>query len=306
MKTNLSKISLNLLIAFEALLKERHVTRAAKCLHLSQSAMSNILKQLRVIFQDELFVRGQASRMIPTPKALELAAPIADTVTQISALFREQTPFNPKTAKLTFTLGLSDYAELILLPPLVHYLEKHAPGITIFVKHTNFLPGNKLFENDEIDMTIGVYNEVPKELIARTLFEDKGVCIGWNKNPLLKKPLTGEAFAKATHLIILYSENRAESLSEKYIKNLGYERKAVATVPHTLPAIFSLPNTNLISIVFERVAKKFMKILPLITQPVVVKECTCCEIEMVWHPKNRNNPAHQWLRELLISLTKEI
>lgn len=306
MKTNLSKISLNLLMAFEVLLKERHVTRAAKRLHLSQSAMSNILKQLRVIFQDELLTRGQASRMVPTPRALALAPIITDTVTQISTLFREQLAFDPMTAKHTFTMGLSDYSELVLLPPLVQHLEKHAPGITLEVKHLNFLPDSKLFENDDIDIAIGMYNEIPKDLIARVLFSDGSVCIGWEKNPLLKKPITEEVYAKASHLIILYYSGRSELLSEKCIKELGFERKVVATVPHTLPAIFSLPHTNYICTVLERAAKELIKILPLKMQPTIFKQCTRCEIEMVWHSKNRNNPAHQWLRNLIISLAKKV
>ena len=306
MKTNLSKINLNLLIAFDMLLKERHVTRSAKRLHLSQSAMSNILKQLRRLFQDELFVRGQSSRMIPTPRALELAPAISETVAQVEMLFHEEIPFNPETAKLTFTLALSDYTELMLLPPLVQYLERNAPGITIVVKHTNYLSCSKPFETNEVDMAIGMYEFIPKELIARPVFIDRAVCIGWNKNPLLKKPMSLEAFAQASHLIVLYREDRSELLSEKYIKDLGYERKAIAVVPHTLPAIFSLPNTNLICIVLERAAKKLMKILPLKTQPVTFKQCTRCEIEMVWHAKHRNHPAHRWLRDLIFSLAQKI
>lgn len=306
MKTNLSKINFNLLTALNALLNEQHVTRAAKRLHLSQSAMSNLLKQLRDLFHDELLVRGQASRMIPTPLALSLAPQVADAVEQVQAIFREKTPFNPTTAKITFTLGLSDYTELILLPPLIRYLEKNAPGVTLVVNHVNFLPDSSLFECNEVDLTVGLYNKIPSDLIARTLFTDRSVCIGWEKNPILQKPITGAIFSKASHLIILYYAGRSELYSEKFISDQGLDRHVMATVPHTLPAIFSLSNTNLICIVLERAAKKLTKILPLKMQPVFFKQCTQCEIEMVWHPKNRNHPAHQWLRDTIISLAKKV
>lgn len=306
MKTNLSKINFNLLMALHALLSERHVTRASKRLHLSQSAMSNLLKQLRTLFNDELLVRAQASRMIPTPRALSLVSMVADAVEKVQAIFNEETPFNPKTAKITFTLGLSDYTELILLPPLIQYLEKNAPGITLAINHVNFLPDCKLFEDDEVDLTIGMYNKIPSDLIARTLFTDRSVCIGWNKNPILQKQITGDVFSKAAHLIILYYAGRSELYSEKYIADQGLNRRVMATVPHTLSAMYSLPRTNLICIVLERAAKKLTQILPLKMQPVLFKQCTKCDIEMVWHPKNRNHPAHQWLRDIIISLAKKV
>jgi len=305
MKTNISKINIQLLIAFATLLKVRHVTNAARELNLSQSALSNILKQLRYLFQDQLFVRGQASCMLPTPRALELAADVNTAVQHFQLLFQKQNTFAPKTAIKTFTLGLSDYTELVMLPVLIQYLEKNAPGITLNVRHVNFLTDCKMFENDCVDLTVGSYNAIPKELIARPVYIDRSVCIGWNKNPLLQKPLSGEEFAKAKHLIILYYADRSLLYSEKFIESLGIKRQVVATVPHTLPAIFSLPHTQYISIVYERAAKKLTKQLPLKMQPVIFKQCTRCEIEMVWHPKNRNDPAHTWLRDLIIQLAKK-
>lgn len=306
MKTDLSKINLNLLIAFDALLKERHVTHAANSLNISQSAMSNILKQLRILFKDELFARGQASSMLPTARALELSHLVTEAIEQIKAVFQEQPGFNPKTAKQNFIIGMSDYAELVLLPYLVRFLVKNAPGVSLTIQHVNYLTDSRPFENDALDMSIGMYNKVPKELVSQTIFTDKFVFIGCKKNPLLKKPITGEDYAKSGQIIVLYYENRAQLISESYIRELGYERKVVATVPHTLAALYSLPNTDLICSVFERAAKKIIKILPLAIQAKSFKKCNKCGIEMVWHPKNRNNSVHRWLRETVINIAKNL
>lgn len=306
MKIDLSKINLNLLVALEALLLEQHVTRAAKRLQLSQSAMSNLLKKLREQFKDELLLRGQAGKMVLTPRARQLAKQVLATLEQTRGIFAETAVFDSKTAKQTFTIGMSDYSELVLLPPLLQYLEKKAPGITLVINHLNYLPNSNLFENDSFDFSIGFYKTVPEDLIARPIFEDRSVCIGWKKNPLLQKPLTFDEFAKAVHLIILYFSDRSELYSEQHIKELGLERKVVATVAHTLPALFCLPNTNLLACVFERVAKKMAMTLPLTYQPILFKKCTRCEVKMAWHPKNRNNPAHMWLRDLIVDVASKV
>ena len=61
-------VDLNLLKAFDALIGERAVTRAAGRIGLSQPAMSHALSRLRGLFADELFVRTQ-SGMEPTARA---------------------------------------------------------------------------------------------------------------------------------------------------------------------------------------------------------------------------------------------
>jgi hypothetical protein len=54
---NIGGIDLNLLLAFEALVDERHVGRAAKRVGLSQPAFSNAIARLRARLEDPLFVR---------------------------------------------------------------------------------------------------------------------------------------------------------------------------------------------------------------------------------------------------------
>jgi DNA-binding transcriptional LysR family regulator len=302
---NLSNVNLNLLIALDALLKEQHVTRAGERLHITQSVMSNLLKQLRAVFKDELFVRGQASRMIPTPRALALAQPVKTILAQVADIFTPLEQFNAKTAKHTFTLGLSDYAEFVLLPPLIQLITKQAPQIEIVIKHLNYLSDEIPFEDSIIDLAIGIYPTIPENLVAEKLFTEESVCLGWHKNPLLKKPLNAATFAKAKQIVILYHEERAQLFSEQYLKKQGLKRHVVATVPHTMAAIHSLSGTDLICMVLKKVAQQASKQLPLIMQPAPFAY-PAINIHMVWHTKERNNPAHQWLRQQIKDLVKKI
>ena len=64
----LQDFDLNLLRAFDALLRERHVTRAAERLEMSQSSMSASLAKLRDVLGDELLMRS-GTGLVPTELA---------------------------------------------------------------------------------------------------------------------------------------------------------------------------------------------------------------------------------------------
>ena len=104
---NLSRLDLNLLVAFDALLTERSVTRAAARVGLGQSAMSHNLARLRTLFGDELLTRG-AEGMRPTPRALALADPVRVTLAQIQAAVLQREDFDPSTAERVFRIGLAE------------------------------------------------------------------------------------------------------------------------------------------------------------------------------------------------------
>lgn len=305
MKTDLSRINLNLLIAFDALVKEKHVTKAGKRLYISQSAMSNTLKQLRDVFHDELFIRGQKSRMVPTPRALELAPAVADALEKVTLIFDPPQTFNPKVARNTFTIGMSDYIGVNLLPQLMRIITRQAPGIDIIVKHINYLSNDGILENNDVDIAIGICPKISDKLMLEKLFEDKYICVSCHKNPLLKSPLSAETYAKAEHIVVLYFESRADLYSEQFIEKLGFKRRVVLTVPNALAAIECLPDTHLIAVLPSLIVKRLANTADFISQPAPFP-CPPSEIKMAWHPKNKNDPAHRWLRETIIDITSRL
>src|SRR4029079_13537643 len=127
---NLSRLDLNLLVAFDALLTERSVTRAAARLGLGQSAMSHNLGRLRTLFGDELLTRG-AEGMRPTPRALALADPVRVTLAQIQAAVLQREAFDPATADRPFRIGLADSIEVALIPGLMARLRGAAPDVAL-------------------------------------------------------------------------------------------------------------------------------------------------------------------------------
>lgn len=305
MKFDLSKKNLNLLVALDVLLREKHVTRAGQRLHLTQSAMSNILKQLRHTFKDELFIRGQAGRMLPTAYALTLVEPIAEILEKAQSIFQAKLDFDPTVTKATFTLGLSDYAEFVFLPLLVKYITKHAPHIDLVIKNINFLKNDYIFDHDEIDLAIGIFSKIPEKLVAQKLYKEESVIVGWQKNPLLEKKITLKQYAQAEQIVILYHEKREELFSEQLIQKMGRKRKVVMTVPNSLVALHSVVRTNLICPVLKKIAYRMAEDLPLAIQPVPFVYPPIY-VNMLWHPKNRNNGAHHWLRKTILKIASYI
>src|SRR3984957_19045224 len=120
----LGAIDLNLLVVFDAIMRDRSVTRAGQRLGLSQPAMSHALTRLRHMLKDDLFVRSP-NGMIPTPRAEELATPIRIALDGLQQSL-EPTQFEPAKATATFRIAVDNYAAIVLLAPIVAQVAKIA------------------------------------------------------------------------------------------------------------------------------------------------------------------------------------
>src|SRR5262245_60204578 len=127
---DLSRADLNLLVVFEAVLEERHVGRAADRLSLTSSAVSHGLGRLRALLDDPLFLRTPKG-VVPTTRATEIAAPIADILARVRSVLSTAKPFDPRTAIRRFTIGAPDGVSAVVLRPLLDHLRLSAPGIDI-------------------------------------------------------------------------------------------------------------------------------------------------------------------------------
>ena len=134
---NLARIDLNLLVLFEVVLQERHVGRAAEKLNLSASAVSHGLGRLRRLLNDPLFIKTPKG-VVPTARANELAAPIAELLGGARNVIAMASPFDPATSTRRFTLGAPDGASVVILPPLMSYIARNAPNVNIVVRHLPF------------------------------------------------------------------------------------------------------------------------------------------------------------------------
>ena len=183
---NIALVDLNLLIVFDAVMREKHVTRAAKRIGMTQPAVSNALNRLRYIAKDDLFVRS-ANGVVPTSRALELGPPIRQAINLVENAF-DPTSFDPKNSTEEFNIAISNYTASILFPKLANLLEKEAPNINVRSKQLGDVDLLKELEAANIDFIIaGQQLKETKNFISHDLYDEDFVCVVRIGHPLAKK-----------------------------------------------------------------------------------------------------------------------
>src|ERR1700677_1506165 len=196
---NLRSVDLNLLVVFDTLMAERNVTRAATRNGLSQPAVSKALSRLRFLFDDPLFVRRDRA-MEPTARALDLAGPIHDALSDISRTLSLPGAFDPATVTATVKIASIDLYHNCLLPSLIRRLRRDAPGVDLQVRANDCSRLTEQLASGEIDLAFAPLGSRAGEIIAEPLWNDRLVTLVGKDNPL-RDPLTLEAFAAAGHLV---------------------------------------------------------------------------------------------------------
>ncbi|CAH2801906.1 MAG: Transcriptional regulator, LysR family [uncultured Paraburkholderia sp.] len=294
-------IDLNLLAAFDALMSERNVTRAATQVGVSQPAMSAALSRLRSQFGDPLFLRSTGG-LLPTPLARELAEPISQALRQIEATLVKKPEFVPADAMLTVNLGLSDYPAFVLLPALLETLERQAPGIVINVHAFNDRDDAvDLLDAGAIDAAIGVPPTHPEgRILTRPILSDEFVTIIASHHPAARRGMNMKTYLSLPHALVS-PEGQRHGLVDQALAQQGKAR----TLTLTLPQMFAVPaviaRTSMTATVMKRIAlhSPVAQKLTLFPLPVALPEIV---FHLIWHHRSDGNPAQQWLRGVIESV----
>src|SRR5258708_29029340 len=161
-------VDLNLLKAFDALMNERAVTRAAGRIGLSQPAMSHALSRLRSLFADDLFVRT-ATNMEPTARAREIAPLVATAIEHIEAALSLGTGFDPAKSAAIFTAGMAEYAEIALVGQLARAFAREAPGATLRLLPASGHEAIEQLQHGTVDGAVAQLAHLPAHLEAMGL-----------------------------------------------------------------------------------------------------------------------------------------
>jgi DNA-binding transcriptional LysR family regulator len=303
---NLQSIDLNLLLVFEALMDERNVTRAAKRIGLSQPAMSNALTRLRRTFNDQLLVKSPAG-MVPTPTAQTLIEPVHAALAQLRLAFETDSTFKPSASNRTFHILANDYVEITLLMRLLRTLRTRAKGIKLrFHRPRNlFEPPSATELTESFDLAISLSPSalaLDSSVRSELLWEEGNVCIASNSHPVIRNKLSLKQYAEAEHLAVFYKQ-QGQGVVDTLLAQKGYARRAVLQVPHFITVLFAVSETDLIATVPESLAKKFSKQLKLQVLPLPIT-IPPFRLMLLWHERFHNDPAHQWMRNLMIDHSK--
>lgn len=299
---NLQSFDLNLLLAFESLMIERNVTRAAKRIGLSQPAMSNALSRLRRTFDDPLLVRSPEG-MAPTAAALALIAPVRTALGQLRTALEEKPAFDPTASKRTFHLSTSDHAEMTLIAPLVAKLLGYAPRVSLRLTRprTLFQPPTVQALADSMDLAIGFFPDLPSldaSIHSEVLWEEPSVVLARKGHPRIRGKLTLRQFAAEHHAAVFY-KTEGQGFIDTLLEQKGLARRAAVIVPHFATVPFVVAASDLIATVPERSADQFAKQLKLQVLPFPLT-IPPFRMTMVWHERMEADLAHSWLRGLIV------
>lgn len=297
---DLGGLDLNLIVALDALLAEKHVTRAASRLGITQSAASHALKRLRELLGDPLLVRGPSGAMLPTARGERLAPAIHAALGSLALALREP-EFDPPTTKRTFHIGSADYAELVLVPKLVERLEKVAPNIDIWF-HTYPGEGDDEIVSGKLDLLIcpprGHLR--PAGCFEKLMFDETFTCVIRKGHPLARGKLTLDRYCEASHVMVA-PRGTPGSFIDTELAILGKSRRVAVAVPHFLVVPHLLVTTDLVATLADRLVTAIGDSIELVRRPLPM-DVTGFSIAMVWHERAHHDPAHRWLRDELMAV----
>ncbi|WP_404438830.1 LysR family transcriptional regulator [Stutzerimonas chloritidismutans] len=298
---NIYSFDLNLLRVLDALLRERNVSRAAERLSLSQPAVSNALNRLRELLDDPLLVRvGRA--MQPTPRALSLEAPIRDALQQIEHTLNAGDFFDPATSRQRFVIAVTDYVELICMPPLMAHLAKVAPGIQLGIQHlTPSLPAEAL-DNGAIDLAVGRFLDVPTRFHTRRWASETLQVALRKQHPLIDGDLDLTTFLRLRHLWVHGGQTRG--MVDQWLEDHDLARDVVYTTPNYLQAAHIVASSDLAAVLPTGLARHFAGLLPLQLFDLPFDLGTF-QLDIVSVAQRERDAALQWLIEQIVAVVEK-
>lgn len=304
--TELHNFDLNLLVAFDLLMEEKNVSRAAERLFVTQSAMSHTLQRLRQQLDDPLLVKTPGG-MKPTERALSLVDPVKALLRDIKRLIRAPEEFVPAQSRRRFVIAATDYMDLLVLPPLIERIALGAPGIDIHVKRTESPFPEADLEHNDLDVVLG-FDAIlkPPGYLSRTkLFDDRMACVVGMQHMIGKSGrLTLEEYVSRKHMLISRTGTRV-GLIDEWLAERGLARRIALIVPHFLSAPFIVAKTDMILSLPERIAIDFIGLAPLKIVSIPI-ELPAYDLVMVWHPLHDLDPAHRWLRDQIVEVSRNL
>lgn len=300
-RRDVAALDLNLLVALEALLEERHVTRAARRLRTSQPAASRSLARLREHFADPLLVKAGTTLQL-TARAQALLPRVVDVLRQARALARS-VAFEPAEATGVVRLAAPDTAALLLVPPLLAALAEEAPGLDLEV--VQWQPDFRAqLERGDIDLTVGFPKGDEPQVYARALFAQDWAVVLRRGHPALRKPWTAALFASLEHGFVSFS-GRGGGQVDDALALLGRSRRVKVRVPYPLLSPMLAARSDLVVTTVRWLALELAKRHDLVVRkpPIVLARM---HVPMVWHERAHNDPRQRWFRDLLARVASEL
>lgn len=296
----LAAVDLNLLVAFDAMLSEGSVSRAAQRIGLSQPAMSKRLGRLRALFRDDLFVRS-GDGVEATERALDLADAIRSALRQIEDALGGYGKFDAPRSGRAFRVGAMDHVAAVLLPKVMAAVHSQAPRAALIIRALDRRDLVNALDRGDIDVALAVLPDAPSTIKRTPLFEERYVSLVSVRHREIRNRLTLALFLKYPHLLVTHVGDLKGTV-DRLLDERGLKRQVAMSLPYHLAVPAMIADTDMIATVSERVAGRWD--WPGVrTFPVPIAFPPFHET-MLWHRRNDNDPGHAWLRTLILAASR--
>ncbi|MDP9857492.1 LysR family nod box-dependent transcriptional activator [Agrobacterium tumefaciens] len=287
-------LDLNLIVALDAILSERNVTRAAEKLNISQPGMSGALNRLRQYFNDDLLTQN-GKQMIPTPLGATLSVPAKEILATVRSRLAVQTRFSPGDARRSLTVMVSDYAATIFLANVLRALAAEAPGMTFDLHQYADIPGDAL-DAGRIDVLLGPQQALSQNHPFKPLFKDDFVGVACADNHAVDAVADIDSFLAMRHILVRLGGSGLPTTDATFLERSFAARRIEVTVPAWSLVPHYLMGTQRVAIFHRRLARDYARHFPLRifeipTALPIFEEC------VQWRASSRGDPAIQWLVE---------
>jgi len=293
-QNDISRIDLNLIKTFDAMLRTGSVTRAAQALHVGQPAMSHSLARLRDVLDDELFIRT-ASGMQPTKKAQTLAPVLRRALSDIEAAFLGSRSFDASTEQFEITVAMSDYSESVLLGPLLAQTATQAPNMTLRIVRYVSSTYRQMLDENKADIVVTQVRRASSWQDHEVLFSDERRCIFSRQQLPVKTPISMGDYLASAHVLVAKESERSTPI-DRGLSKVGKRRRIGLVTPRFSTLAAALSTAPVIATLPARVTHLFDHDSDLVVSPLPF-EVAAIEQSMIWNAASSNTPQMRWMLE---------
>jgi DNA-binding transcriptional LysR family regulator len=297
---NLSALDLNLFMVLHVVLEERSATRAARRLHVTQSAVSNAIARLRSELADPLVVRSGRG-LAPTPRAAELRPFIAQAIAQLQLAVDHGKAFDPRVSERSFTLALSDNHQTSEAASIAATFARELPRASLRLVSNDYLVATDGLATGDVDASFAPSMLQAPGLRARPVFEEQARMVVRRDHPRVRGKLTPKLFNELMHIdveVVLGRPGVGARLAEQHWRRAGLERKVAIRVPYFTTAAMIASRTDCVAGLPSRLAAVLCRSLPLKVAPTTFP-LPKMGLSLVWHERTDADPGAKYFRDLV-------
>ncbi len=294
-ETTLRSVDLNLITVFDAVMQEQNITRAAQTLGMSQPAVSNAVSRLKIMFNDELFMRNGRG-IKPTQRARQLFGPIRQAI----QLIKNELPtsiFIPETSTRAFKLAICGPSDLRFAPHILNNIALHAPNVTVQVETEHDRDIVSKLRYQELDFIIDYVQFIEPGFCSTEMFSDELVVIASANHPRLSGEISCKDLQRESHAV-LKRHGEVYGYGESFYREAGYTEAYQGVSLSNI--LYVVSQSELVAVaprwIVETGRYQNLQIISLPSDKNIIRGY------LSWHASAEKDKGHLWMRDQLLSI----